>query len=142
MILATDRGCNGCRGCCDGTLVFDSITPSGQRLIVKDDKSCFYMAQDIGCGNYEDRPQNCRDFECEWITDTGLPEYLKPSRCGFIIVNKLGDSSFNCYVLKQTSGYNIDMAALTWAIWWANETKKDLLVDTKSTGPLKFKNSL
>jgi len=140
-IIATDRSCGGCVGCCDGTLSFDELTQSGQRLVVGDDRSCFYMAKDEGCAGYEDRPQNCKDFLCEWMTDWGLPEFVKPSRSGFIVINKLGDPNQECYVLIQTSSYNIDQTALIWVLGWANETKKDLMISTRATGRIFFKNT-
>lgn len=139
-IIASDRNCNGCVGCCDGTLSFDEMTQSGQRLIVGNGRSCFYMTQNEGCSGYEDRPNNCKNFNCEWIIDKGLPEFIKPSRSGFVILNKLTTED-DCYVLIETSTYNIDMTSVLWIAAWANETKKDLKIKTKATGTLFFKNT-
>ena len=32
-----------------------------------------------GCAIYAHRPQVCRDFECEWLTDRALPATLRPT---------------------------------------------------------------
>jgi len=38
-----------------------------------------------GCGIYVDRPETCRAFACEWLTDLSLPESWKPDRSRFFV---------------------------------------------------------
>jgi hypothetical protein len=39
-----------------------------------------------GCAIYAARPQVCRDFECEWLTDRTLQPQLRPDRVGTILM--------------------------------------------------------
>ena len=39
-----------------------------------------------GCAIYASRPQVCRDFECEWLTERSLPRPLRPDRIGTIFM--------------------------------------------------------
>ena len=39
-----------------------------------------------GCKIYTTRPQLCRDFECEWLTERTLPTTLRPDRVGTILM--------------------------------------------------------
>jgi hypothetical protein len=39
-----------------------------------------------GCAIYASRPQVCRDFECEWLTDRTLQPQLRPDRVGTILM--------------------------------------------------------
>jgi len=39
-----------------------------------------------GCAIYAGRPQVCRDFECDWLTDRALPLTLRPDRVGTILM--------------------------------------------------------
>ena len=39
-----------------------------------------------GCRIYPDRPQVCRDFECEWLTSRTLPQHFRPDLIGAILM--------------------------------------------------------
>jgi len=39
-----------------------------------------------GCSIYANRPQVCRDFECEWLTSRDLPRHFRPDRIGVILM--------------------------------------------------------
>ena len=39
-----------------------------------------------GCTIYAKRPQVCRDFECLWLTERGLPSTMRPDRLGTILM--------------------------------------------------------
>ena len=39
-----------------------------------------------GCGIYAQRPQVCRDFECEWLSRRDLPRQLRPDLVGTILM--------------------------------------------------------
>ena len=39
-----------------------------------------------GCAIYTDRPEVCRDFECEWLTRRDLPRQLRPDLVGTILM--------------------------------------------------------
>ena len=42
--------------------------------------------KDGGCSIYSERPQVCRDFECEWLTQRDLPRHFRPDRIGTILM--------------------------------------------------------
>lgn len=141
-IIATDRGCNGCIACCDGTLTFDTVTQSGKRIIANQDHKCFYCgSKGEGCTGYDDRPSSCEEFRCEYLADSGLPEFLSPKRCGFILINKLGDPEVKGWIVRDAKSYDLDWYALYWVVAWANETGRDLFVSLDKHGQKFFKNS-
>ena len=39
-----------------------------------------------GCAIYADRPEVCRDFECEWLTRRDLSRQLRPDLVGTILM--------------------------------------------------------
>jgi uncharacterized protein len=39
-----------------------------------------------GCAVYQARPQVCREFECLWLTERGLPPNMRPDRIGTILM--------------------------------------------------------
>lgn len=47
---------------------------------------CAHCAVGKGCMVYRDRPPTCRAFQCLWTRDEGLPEEMRPDRCGVILV--------------------------------------------------------
>jgi hypothetical protein len=47
---------------------------------------CEHCIASGGCKIYASRPQLCRDFECEWLTDRKLPPNLRPDRIGTILM--------------------------------------------------------
>jgi len=47
---------------------------------------CANCAAGAGCQIYATRPQVCRDFECEWLTERSIPATLKPDRVGTLFL--------------------------------------------------------
>ena len=47
-----------------------------------------------GCRIYPERPQVCRDFECEWLMSRTLPANFRPDRIGAILME---DSEYDQY---------------------------------------------
>jgi hypothetical protein len=48
--------------------------------------ACVNCVKGGGCAIYHERPQVCRDFECEWLTDRALPRPMRPDRIGTILM--------------------------------------------------------
>lgn len=141
-IIATDgvpHECDGCIGCCDGTLTHNYITQSGKQLTCNDDMPCDYCGPS-GCLGYDDRPQGCDDFQCVWKLDSGLPMWLNPKHCGFIILPEPSDGSADYYTIKEVKSYEIDTYSLLWAIRWANETHRNLFTILGKYGRMYFEN--
>lgn len=141
QVTAINRSCDGCIACCDGSLMFDTITQSGKRIFANTNHFCFYCGSDgEGCTGYNDRPDSCKEFRCEYLTDPGIPEFLAPKRSGIILMNKLGDDKTKAWVATDSKSYKLDWYALFWIIAWANETERDLMVTLSQYGQRKFRN--
>ena len=48
--------------------------------------ACEHCIASGGCKIYDTRPQLCRDFECEWLTERTLPQTLRPDKVGTILM--------------------------------------------------------
>lgn len=46
---------------------------------------CSHIKRGAGCGIYEERPQSCRAFSCEWLLNPGVPEDWRPDKTKFLI---------------------------------------------------------
>ena len=61
MIAATpQRACGDCSLCCKLLRIASLDKPNG--------KWCSHCKAGKGCDIYESRPQDCRDFDCSWLT--------------------------------------------------------------------------
>jgi len=47
---------------------------------------CANCVAGAGCKIYASRPQVCRDFECEWLTERSVPAALKPDKVGTLFL--------------------------------------------------------
>ncbi len=72
------RSCGSCTMCCQ---VLD---------IEEFDKKAGVLCSNCkltgGCKIYKKRPQVCRDFECEWLTERDVGPMLKPDRQGTLLM--------------------------------------------------------
>ena len=132
------RECGDCTECCRGRLIFEDETKTGEKIIVKDSIPC-YKLSDKGCTIHEDRPDVCRNWQCKWTLDEGLPNWLQPSKCGFMIWPP--DKVCPDYCIVPSDHVQVDVKALLWTLWWANETGKNIKVISTRYGDLSFKNS-
>jgi hypothetical protein len=76
------RECGECTLCCKLMTVVDLNKPAGTW--------CPHCTSRGGCGIYETRPQECRDFVCAWLQSDALDEQWKPSRCKFVVFAEPG----------------------------------------------------
>lgn len=67
------RKCGACTLCC----VIPAIDELGKPV----DVPCKHLTAH-GCSIYEERPQVCRDFECNWKLGTAGDQTLRPDRIG------------------------------------------------------------
>ena len=73
--LQAPNKCGGCTACC---------TVLGIKEIRKPDYApCPHLSAG-GCGIYENRPTECRTYECVWRS-SNLPDELRPDRLGVIL---------------------------------------------------------
>ena len=66
------RKCGPCNLCC--------VIPAIPQLNKPADTPCEHLTKD-GCGIYEDRPQVCRDFACNWLAGV-TDEWIRPDIVG------------------------------------------------------------
>ena len=74
---APGKTCGPCTMCCSALEIPELKKPAGP--------ACEHCASG-GCAIYASRPQVCRDFECDWLTDRTLPSTLRPDRVGTILM--------------------------------------------------------
>lgn len=48
-------------------------------------KWCTHFRRGRGCDIYEDRPSECRGFNCGWLLTPALPDEWRPDRAGFLL---------------------------------------------------------
>lgn len=106
------RECGSCTECCQGWLVGKvhehNFYPG---------KPCHYVCEE-GCSIYEDRPERpCRSFECEWLVNDNIPEWMRPDRCKVILICQDWEyegESQGPYLLSVEAGQKIDSKVLAW----------------------------
>lgn len=75
------RQCGTCTKCCDGTL---EGTINGHEM--RPGKPCYYLTLGKGCNIYNERPQEpCKRYECAWIVDENIPDFMKPENANCIL---------------------------------------------------------
>lgn len=78
MSAVPGRSCGECNMCCKVLDIKELDKDAGPLC----DKWC----SPVGCSIYKKRPEVCRDFECDWLTERDVPAALKPSRIGTILM--------------------------------------------------------
>ena len=78
MTAAPGKACGPCTLCCSALEIVE-LKKSAGPLCVNCRLSC-------GCAIYQNRPQVCRDFECEWLTRRDLSRRLRPDLVGVILM--------------------------------------------------------
>lgn len=74
--------CGTCDACCrdfDEIFLTDeekdkyehTVNEGGRAVLARSDDHCFYLGRD-GCSTYDDRPDNCRQFDCRALAHCGL----------------------------------------------------------------------
>jgi hypothetical protein len=71
------RECGECSLCCKVLSIAELSKPAG--------KWCEHCSPGKGCQIYERRPQECREFACEWLTDLQFGDEWKPSRSKLVL---------------------------------------------------------
>lgn len=74
-----DRECGRCTLCCKVLAIKELDKPKGI--------NCGLVQIGKGCGDYENRPPSCREFECLWLMGL-LPNEFKPR-----ITHMVGDAT-------------------------------------------------
>lgn len=72
------RDCANCTLCCKLLSVEELSKPPLQW--------CTHCTATEGCGIYDRRPTECRQFYCEYRLESALGAHWKPSRCKLVVV--------------------------------------------------------
>jgi len=78
VTAAPGKSCGPCTMCCSALEIPELKKPAGPL--------CSNCRLGAGCAIYNDRPQVCRDFECEWLTCRELSPRLRPDFVGTILM--------------------------------------------------------
>ncbi len=76
------RSCGTCTLCCK---LFDIRALNKPQL-----EWCKHCAIGQGCRIYEQRPDECREFNCAWLMDESIGEEWKPSRSRMVLTSEGG----------------------------------------------------
>lgn len=74
-----NRSCGDCSECCISLAIKDL------ELNKPADVACKHLNPKGGCSVYSKRPKVCSGFICGWLKMPGLPESLRPDKCGLIV---------------------------------------------------------
>jgi uncharacterized protein len=78
MTAAPGKACGTCTMCCSALEIAELKKSAGP--------ICVNCRLGGGCAIYADRPQVCRDFECEWLTRRDLARRFRPDLVGVILM--------------------------------------------------------
>jgi len=78
MAAAPGKTCGSCTLCCSVLEIAELKKPAGPR--------CPNCVSGAGCSIYAERPQVCRDFECEWLMSRDLSRQFRPDLIGTILM--------------------------------------------------------
>lgn len=76
------RSCGSCTLCCK---LFDIRALNKPQF-----KWCMHCAVGQGCRIYAQRPDECREFNCSWLTDSSIGDEWKPLRSRIVLTREKG----------------------------------------------------
>lgn len=107
------RTCGTCTKCCDGTL---SGEINGYPMYLG--RPCHFLKIGQGCTIYSDRPQEpCRRYECAWISDTEIPDFMKPEVSNCILDYRVHNGIRYLRLVESDKPYTAEI--LSWCIEYA-----------------------
>jgi hypothetical protein len=106
-IKAIKRTCGDCTACCEGWLdgvAYDRYFWPG--------RPCHFVTKE-GCSIYKDRPEEpCKSFQCAWLINDKVPEWLKPSISKVILVYR--EKNGVQYLSASEAGSKMPVEVLSW----------------------------
>jgi hypothetical protein len=109
----SERTCADCTKCCEGWLPANIL---GEEMFPG--KPCQFVAPDVGCTIYKDRPKEpCKTFECSWRATDYVPLEFSPKNTGQIVaVQKLEEID---YLAMAFAGKEVEPDFLSWFVTFA-----------------------
>jgi hypothetical protein len=93
MAAAPGKSCGPCTMCCSALEIAELKKPAGKR--------CADCTLGLGCAIYADRPQVCRDYECDWLTSRDLARWLRPDLVGAILMEDADSDEYWAVCLPE-----------------------------------------
>ena len=107
-IHSEDRSCGDCTLCCEGWLVNHA-----HGYDMWPGRKCQFVSVGKGCTIYDQRPDTCQKYQCQWLTDKRVPEWMKPNKIGAIMKEK--ELEGVKYLEITEAGQKLDSEVLSWA---------------------------
>lgn len=73
--MENKRTCGGCTACCLTHAILEIRKPAG--------KDCPFCKPNVGCNIYDNRPNGCLNFRCNWLRGDG-DDLCRPDRTGVV----------------------------------------------------------
>ena len=84
----TGRACGDCTLCCKVMAIEEIAKPAGQW--------CRHCKPGRGCLVYDDRPAECRAFNCLWLMDERFGPHWKPARSKMVLTSSDDGLEIRC----------------------------------------------
>lgn len=107
-IVSEKRSCGDCTLCCEGWLI-----NSSHGYEMWPGRKCQFVSLGKGCTIYDQRPDTCVKYECQWLSDERIPEWMKPNKCGAILKER--EMNGVKYLEIIEAGQKLDSEVLSWA---------------------------
>jgi len=118
------RQCGNCTKCCEGWL---EGTIYGKKMYPG--KPCHFKKHN-GCSIYNDRPDEpCKSFNCEWLMEKEIPEWMKPEYSNVILSGKQKNGI--SFVLATEAGSDMRVEVLNWLLNFMIDKKVNLMYQVK-----------
>ena len=88
--LVEGRDCSGCAMCCMVLGIGELDKPKGVW--------CPHCSTRRSCDTYETRPEECRTFNCGYLTNPNVGEEWKPTKSKLILVSDMGGNRLTVQV--------------------------------------------
>jgi hypothetical protein len=114
------RSCGTCTSCCEGWVYGSACGHEFWR-----GRPCQFVKKGVGCSIYNDRPQNpCREFNCNWLLDENIPDWMQPNQSGVILQWRTIDDKNYLEMNEACDKVSVDV--LSWVIQYAIKNKLNL----------------
>lgn len=156
--IAISRECGNCTACCEGWLEGEIY---GYKMFRG--RPCHFLGCDR-CSIYEQRPEKpCRQFNCVWLVNADVPEWMKPElskviikkceyevfvdsegggRATYILANDLKIKNTASYWSIIECGETISGPVLDWLVQYCLEKNQPIMYQVNGTsrviGPPEF----
>ena len=95
-MIPSSRSCGSCSLCCKLMGISELDKAPGAW--------CFNFRRGAGCGVYQDRPTECRTFECEWLREPRWPDDWRPDCAKFVMFTEESGKRLKIVVDEATPG--------------------------------------